>query len=176
MRRSPRGLRESTRGGRTAGDQAVELLARGAAHVRSGDGHDDAHLHQPGAEAQADALDDSVVAAGDDVTRHQVGDRVPEAVDDRRVGLDVGVLDRQPGLLAETPGQVATYGSERDLRGKLRGMLTGMKTVAIFVKGPGAGRESALRAFQNVGMRVTLLRDVTPIPHNGCRPSKRRRV
>ena len=52
----------------------------------------------------------------------------------------------------------------------------GMKTVAIFVKGPGAGRESALRAFQNVGMRVTLLRDVTPIPHNGCRPPKRRRV
>ena len=52
----------------------------------------------------------------------------------------------------------------------------GMKTVAIFVKGPGAGRESALRAFQNVGMRVTLVRDVTPIPHNGCRPPKRRRV
>lgn len=53
---------------------------------------------------------------------------------------------------------------------------SGMKTVAIFVKGPGAGRESALRAFQNVGMRVTLIRDVTPIPHNGCRPPKRRRV
>ena len=52
----------------------------------------------------------------------------------------------------------------------------GLNTVAIFVKGPGAGRESALRAFQNVGMRVTLIRDVTPIPHNGCRPPKRRRV
>ena len=52
----------------------------------------------------------------------------------------------------------------------------GMKTVAIFVKGPGAGRESALRAFQTAGMRVTLIRDVTPIPHNGCRPPKRRRV
>ncbi|NCQ61074.1 MAG: 30S ribosomal protein S11 [Myxococcales bacterium] len=52
----------------------------------------------------------------------------------------------------------------------------GMNTVAIFVKGPGAGRESALRAFQHVGMRVTLIRDVTPIPHNGCRPPKRRRV
>ncbi len=52
----------------------------------------------------------------------------------------------------------------------------GMNTLAIFVKGPGAGRESALRAFQNVGMRVTLIRDVTPIPHNGCRPPKRRRV
>ncbi|MCB9707666.1 MAG: 30S ribosomal protein S11 [Myxococcales bacterium] len=52
----------------------------------------------------------------------------------------------------------------------------GMRTVAIFVKGPGAGREQALRAFQMVGMRVTLIRDVTPIPHNGCRPPKRRRV
>jgi small subunit ribosomal protein S11 len=52
----------------------------------------------------------------------------------------------------------------------------GMRTVAIFVKGPGSGRESALRAFQTVGMRVTLIRDVTPIPHNGCRPPKRRRV
>jgi small subunit ribosomal protein S11 len=52
----------------------------------------------------------------------------------------------------------------------------GMRTIAIFVKGPGSGRESALRAFQTVGMRVTLIRDVTPIPHNGCRPPKRRRV
>jgi small subunit ribosomal protein S11 len=52
----------------------------------------------------------------------------------------------------------------------------GMTSVALFVKGPGAGRESALRAFQSVGMKVTLIRDVTPIPHNGCRPPKRRRV
>ncbi|MBZ0118099.1 MAG: 30S ribosomal protein S11 [Sandaracinaceae bacterium] len=52
----------------------------------------------------------------------------------------------------------------------------GMNSVAIFVKGPGAGRESALRAFQMAGMKVSLIRDVTPIPHNGCRPPKRRRV
>lgn len=52
----------------------------------------------------------------------------------------------------------------------------GMRAVAVFVKGPGAGRESALRAFQSVGLRVTLIRDVTSIPHNGCRPPKRRRV
>jgi small subunit ribosomal protein S11 len=52
----------------------------------------------------------------------------------------------------------------------------GMRTVAVFVKGPGAGRESALRALQSAGLRVTLIRDVTPIPHNGCRPPKRRRV
>jgi small subunit ribosomal protein S11 len=52
----------------------------------------------------------------------------------------------------------------------------GMRSVAIFVNGPGAGRESALRAFQITGMRITLIRDVTPVPHNGCRPPKRRRV
>lgn len=52
----------------------------------------------------------------------------------------------------------------------------GVNSVAIFVKGPGAGRESALRAFQSADIRVTLIRDVTPIPHNGCRPPKRRRV
>ncbi len=52
----------------------------------------------------------------------------------------------------------------------------GVTSVAVFVKGPGAGRESALRAFHSTGVRVTLIRDVTPIPHNGCRPPKRRRV
>ena len=52
----------------------------------------------------------------------------------------------------------------------------GMRSVAVFVKGPGAGRESALRAFQSAGFKVTLIRDVTPVPHNGCRPPKRRRV
>jgi len=52
----------------------------------------------------------------------------------------------------------------------------GLRSVAVFVKGPGAGRESALRALQQAGFKVTLIRDVTPIPHNGCRPPKRRRV
>jgi small subunit ribosomal protein S11 len=52
----------------------------------------------------------------------------------------------------------------------------GMKTLAISVKGPGAGRESALRALQAVGFVVTAIKDVTPVPHNGCRPPKRRRV
>ncbi|MCA9682129.1 MAG: 30S ribosomal protein S11 [Myxococcales bacterium] len=52
----------------------------------------------------------------------------------------------------------------------------GMQSVAIRVSGPGAGRESALRAIQSAGMRVTSIKDVTPIPHNGCRPPKRRRV
>jgi small subunit ribosomal protein S11 len=57
-----------------------------------------------------------------------------------------------------------------------RAMEHGMRSVAVFVRGPGAGRESALRALQAVGFKVTLIRDVTPVPHNGCRPPKRRRV
>ncbi len=52
----------------------------------------------------------------------------------------------------------------------------GMKTVEVYVKGPGAGREAAIRALQTVGLEVTMIKDVTPIPHNGCRPPKRRRV
>lgn len=52
----------------------------------------------------------------------------------------------------------------------------GMKTVEVYVKGPGAGCESAIRALQATGLEVTLIKDVTPIPHNGCRPPKRRRV
>lgn len=52
----------------------------------------------------------------------------------------------------------------------------GMKTLAVVVKGPGSGRESALRALQTVGFSVTSIKDITPVPHNGCRPPKRRRV
>jgi small subunit ribosomal protein S11 len=52
----------------------------------------------------------------------------------------------------------------------------GLRTLEVEVSGPGSGRESALRAFQTVGLNVTAIRDVTPIPHNGCRPPKRRRV
>ena len=57
-----------------------------------------------------------------------------------------------------------------------KAMEHGMKTLEVEVKGPGAGRESALRALQAVGFTITSIRDVTPIPHNGCRPRKRRRV
>ena len=52
----------------------------------------------------------------------------------------------------------------------------GMKTVEVFVRGPGSGREAAIRALQTAGLDITLIKDVTPIPHNGCRPPKRRRV
>ena len=55
-------------------------------------------------------------------------------------------------------------------------MEHGMKTVEVYVKGPGQGRESAIRALSTAGLQVTMIKDVTPIPHNGCRPPKRRRV
>ncbi len=55
-------------------------------------------------------------------------------------------------------------------------MEHGMRTVEVYVKGPGAGREAAIRALQAAGLEVSLIKDVTPIPHNGCRPPKRRRV
>jgi small subunit ribosomal protein S11 len=57
-----------------------------------------------------------------------------------------------------------------------KAMDHGMRTVSVYLKGPGPGREAALRSLQSVGLRISLIRDVTPIPHNGCRPPKRRRV
>ncbi|MPU17772.1 30S ribosomal protein S11, partial [Acinetobacter baumannii] len=55
-------------------------------------------------------------------------------------------------------------------------MEHGLKSIEVYVKGPGAGREAAIRSLQAAGLEVTLIKDVTPIPHNGCRPPKRRRV
>ena len=52
----------------------------------------------------------------------------------------------------------------------------GLKTVQVFIKGPGAGREAAIRALQTAGLEISMIKDVSPIPHNGCRPPKRRRV
>ena len=57
-----------------------------------------------------------------------------------------------------------------------KAMENGLKEVEVFVNGPGSGRESAIRALQAAGLRVTAIKDVTPLPHNGCRPPKRRRV
>jgi len=65
-------------------------------------------------------------------------------------------------MAAETAAQVA--------------MEHGLKSIEVYVKGPGAGREAAIRSLQAAGLEVTLIKDVTPIPHNGCRPPKRRRV
>ncbi|MFV0519454.1 MAG: 30S ribosomal protein S11 [Lachnospirales bacterium] len=57
-----------------------------------------------------------------------------------------------------------------------KAMEYSLKTVEVFVKGPGSGREAAIRALQTAGLEVTMIKDVTPVPHNGCRPPKRRRV
>ncbi|NTU41633.1 MAG: 30S ribosomal protein S11 [Nitrospirales bacterium] len=57
-----------------------------------------------------------------------------------------------------------------------KAMEMGLKQVDVYVKGPGAGRETAIRALQAVGLEITMIKDVTPVPHNGCRPPKRRRV
>lgn len=57
-----------------------------------------------------------------------------------------------------------------------KAMEVGLRQVDVFVKGPGAGRETAIRALQAAGLEITLIKDVTPVPHNGCRPPKRRRV
>ncbi len=76
------------------------------------------------------------------------------------------------GSKKSTPfaAQVASQAAAR------KAMEYGMKTVEVYVKGPGSGRESAIRAISAAGLKVTLIKDVTPIPHNGCRPPKRRRV
>ena len=76
------------------------------------------------------------------------------------------------GSKKSTPfaAQVASEAAAR------KAMEHGVKTVEVLVKGPGSGRESAIRALQAAGLQITLIKDVTPIPHNGCRPPKRRRV
>lgn len=76
------------------------------------------------------------------------------------------------GSRKSTPyaAQVAAEGAAR------KAMEHGMRSVEVFVKGPGSGREMAIRSLQSAGMQVTSIADITPIPHNGCRPPKRRRV
>ena len=73
---------------------------------------------------------------------------------------------KSPPFAAQTAAETAAKAA----------MEHGMKTVEVFVKGPGQGREAAIRALQTAGLEVTMIKDVTPIPHNGCRPPKRRRV
>ena len=73
---------------------------------------------------------------------------------------------KPPPFAAQMAAETATKGA----------MEHGLRSVEVFVKGPGAGREAAIRALQAAGLDVTMIKDVTPIPHNGCRPPKRRRV
>ena len=83
-----------------------------------------------------------------------------------------------PGIVGFTGSKKSTpFAAQRaaqDAAGKAKNM--GLKEVEVKVKGPGPGRESAIRALQAAGLTVTVIKDVTPVPHNGCRPEKRRRV
>ena len=83
-----------------------------------------------------------------------------------------GVEGRFKGSRKSTPyaAQVASTDAAQ------KAMEHGLKSVSVLVKGPGPGREAALRSLQTTGLKITMIRDVTPIPHNGCRPPKRRRV
>ena len=79
------------------------------------------------------------------------------------------------GSRKNTP-YAAQMAAETAAKAAMAAMEHGLKTVEVSVKGPGAGREAAIRALQAAGLEVTAIRDVTPVPHNGCRPPKRRRV
>ena len=78
--------------------------------------------------------------------------------------------------LTDLNGNALAWSSAGSLGFKGSAMEHGLKTVEVYVKGPGSGREAAIRALQTAGLNITLIKDITPIPHNGCRPPKRRRV
>ncbi len=98
----------------------------------------------------------------------------------------ITVTDMNGNVIASSsPGQLGFKGSRKSTpfaaqlaaqNALKKAMALGLKTAEVWVKGPGIGREAALRALQMDGFSVTMIRDVTPIPHNGCRPRKRRRV
>jgi small subunit ribosomal protein S11 len=98
----------------------------------------------------------------------------------------VTISDNQGNVLAwSSAGQTGFKGSRKGTpfaaglaaeQAARKAMEHGVKQVEVFVKGPGSGREAAIRALQSAGLEVNLIRDVTPVPHNGCRPPKRRRV
>ena len=98
----------------------------------------------------------------------------------------VTITDRQGNAICwSTAGSSGFHGSRKSTpyasqiaagNAAKKALEAGLKEVEVFVKGPGQGRESAIRALQQAGLSVTAIKDVTPIPHNGCRPPKRRRV
>lgn len=98
----------------------------------------------------------------------------------------ISITDPQGNVVAWSSGGVVGFkGSRKSTpfaaqlaaeNAAKKAMENGMKTVDVYIKGPGAGREAALRALQSAGLKIHLIRDITPIPHNGCRPPKRRRV
>jgi small subunit ribosomal protein S11 len=98
----------------------------------------------------------------------------------------VSITDKQGNVIStSSAGQVGFKGSRKSTpfaaqlaaeTAAKKAIEAGMQEIEVYVKGPGAGREAAIRSLQAVGLNVTIIKDVTPIPHNGCRPPKRRRV
>jgi len=98
----------------------------------------------------------------------------------------VTITDPQGGVVAwASAGNMGFKGSKKSTpfaaqlaseSAARKAMEHGMRQIEVFVKGPGAGREAAIRSLQAAGLEITMIKDVTPIPHNGCRPPKRRRV
>ena len=121
--------------------------------------------------------------------RRKIAKQVTEAVVHILASFNntqITITDKKGGTLSwSSCGTVGFKGSKKstpfaaqvaaDAAAK-KAMEHGVKTVEVLVKGPGSGRESAIRALSAAGLQVTLIKDVTPIPHNGCRPPKRRRV
>ena len=95
---------------------------------------------------------------------------------DRQAGQPDRLVDRRQDRLPRFAQKHLLRRSKVAQDAARRAMSHGLKEVEVRVKGPGSGRESAIRALQAVGLEITSIRDVTPIPHNGCRPKKRRRV
>ena len=111
---------------------------------------------------------------GDSFILGRVRQRQPVLVIDPSRALFVVNLNVASGYVQPFDPCPLTHGRRHNV--VAAAMEHGMRTVEVEVSGPGAGRESALRALQACGLQVTSIRDVTPIPHNGCRPPKRRRV
>ena len=98
----------------------------------------------------------------------------------------ISITDRQGNVISwATAGRAGFKGSRKSTafaaqvvaeRAANEAKSQGLKEIEVWVKGPGSGRESAIRALQALGLTITVIRDVTPVPHNGCRPPKRRRI
>ncbi|MFP4379795.1 MAG: 30S ribosomal protein S11 [Candidatus Sumerlaeia bacterium] len=114
---------------------------------------------------------------------------IPEGVVHLRATFNntiITITDKEGNAISSaSAGMVGFKGSRKstpfaaqlaaELCGK-KAMDNGLRTAEVHVNGPGSGRESAIRALQNLGIRISLIKDITPLPHNGCRPPKRRRV
>lgn len=127
--------------------------------------------------------------AGTVKTKSKVKKNIPHAVVHIKASFNntiVTITDKTGGVIAwATAGAVGFKGSRKStpFAGQMaaencakKAMDNGVKSVEVYVKGPGSGREAAIRSLQAAGLEITVIKDVTPIPHNGCRPPKRRRV